>query len=200
MKILDQGTKLVGVYVSGGLDSAALLCKILDETAGTDVKVTCFTVKKRDSSIPYAARLVNKIAEHFNINLGHIVDIENDVVAYYLGNIGQTPVISLARDNPGMKLYMGINRMPLPDIKVFAHKLSVQYHDHNPFFASPFLSLNKPEILQIFYDLGCEHIIPYTKSCTRSDSYVPCGNCYSCEERAWGFEILNKVDPGTIPL
>lgn len=194
--------KSIGVYMSGGLDSAALLCLLLSTTP-VDVPVSCFTVRKRDHSIPYATRIVKQISKHFDRPITHVLNIENDYKAFLDGYIGNTPINKLMLMNPGMRLYMGLNRAPLPDIKIFNNTLKIRYGDQcfdNPAFASPFLNTNKPDIIKHLYDLGCEHIIPYTKSCTVSETHIPCGNCYSCEERAWGFEMLGKVDPGTIPL
>jgi len=188
--------------MSGGLDSASLLCLILANTPAS-VPITCFTVQKRDYSIPYAPRVVQKLSEYFNRKILHVLDVENDPVAFSNGYIGNTPIRKLMIEHPGMKLYMGLNRAPLPNIKIFKNSLKIRYSDHcydNPAFASPFLNTNKPDIIQHLYTLGCDHIIPYTKSCTVSDSHIPCNNCYACEERAWGFEMLGKEDPGTIPL
>ena len=44
----------IGVYVSGGLDSTALLCLILTELqriGRMDMPITCFTVAKSDMSV-----------------------------------------------------------------------------------------------------------------------------------------------------
>jgi 7-cyano-7-deazaguanine synthase in queuosine biosynthesis len=193
----------IGVYMSGGLDSATLLCLLLANSPES-IPVTCFTVQKKyDNSIPYAPRVVQQISKHFNRKILHVLDVENDPDAFSNGYIGKTTTRKLMVENPGMKLYMGLNRSPLPNIKVFKHLLKIRYGDHcfnNPAFASPFLNTNKTDIIRHLYDLGCEHIIPYTKSCSVSASHIPCNDCYACEERAWGFEMLGKEDPGTIPL
>jgi hypothetical protein len=65
------------------------------------------------------------------------------------------------------------------------------------YYTSPFLFLHKPQMLDIFYKLKCEEIIPYCHSCVIKEK-EQCGTCYSCEERAWGFEMLGKVDPSAL--
>jgi 7-cyano-7-deazaguanine synthase in queuosine biosynthesis len=98
-----------------------------------------------------------------------------------------------------MVTYMGINRMAPDEIRPFPQKLIIDYGwtPIGKVFSAPFLFLHKPQILDIIYQLGCEDLIPYTRSCNvQSDD--PCGECYSCAERKWGFDALGKTDPGTI--
>ena len=85
------------------------------------------------------------------------------------------------------------------DIRPFSQKLNVVYRDEPYIYRSPFLSLHKPQILDIYYKLGCENIIQYTHSCT-VQAVGSCNNCYSCKEREWGFtalgkDIINTVEP-----
>lgn len=86
--------------------------------------------------------------------------------------------------------------MPENEIVKFKNTLKVDYgHRKDRFvYYSPFLFLHKPQILDIFYKLGHEDLLPYTYSCTMQPK-IPCGNCYACEERAWGFKYLEKIDP-----
>ena len=49
-------------------------------------------------------------------------------------------------------------------------------------------------MLDIFFKLNVEHIINYCHSCVIQEE-GQCGKCYSCEERAWGFKMLDKQDP-----
>ena len=62
---------------------------------------------------------------------------------------------------------------------------------------SPFANLHKPQILDLLYKLDCDDLIPYTHSCVMTPVGT-CNNCFSCDERAWGFSALGKTDPGTI--
>jgi 7-cyano-7-deazaguanine synthase in queuosine biosynthesis len=64
---------------------------------------------------------------------------------------------------------------------------------NNTYYTSPFLFLHKPQMIDIFYKLAVEDIIPYCHSCVLQE-IKKCGVCYSCEERAWGFEMLGKQD------
>ena len=73
-------------------------------------------------------------------------------------------------------------------------KIDYGFNENSYVFNSPFLFMHKPQILDILYKLGCESVIPYTHSCTQLE-VGQCGLCYSCEERAWGFKMLDKQDP-----
>ena len=63
----------------------------------------------------------------------------------------------------------------------------------------PFIHLSKWQILETAYELGIEDLLPYAHSCSRQP-YSDCGECYSCEERQWGFDKINKPNPKFIPL
>ena len=194
----------VGVFVSGGHDSAALLCLVLSELKATGrldtVPVTAFTIVKDEGSTYYAQRVVKKVSEHFGVPIAHINNVPNSQDAYTAGRIGGHPIRKIWFENfRNMILYMAINRMAPDDIRPFPQKLNVVYRDETYIYRSPFLLLHKPQILDIYYKLGCENIIQYTHSCT-VQAIGSCNNCYSCKEREWGFtaltkEIINTVEP-----
>jgi hypothetical protein len=190
----------IGVYLSGGLDSAALLCLILAElkTLGklNDIPVTCFTVDKNDSSTVSSVQVLDQIKKHFNCDIVHVNNLKNDPIPNLEGNIGPNVISQIRNYDPIMILYMGINRMAPPELKTYKHPLKIDY-GYNKTSNIPFLFLHKPHIIDILYKLGCEDIIPYTRSCTQVDVGT-CGECYACEERAWGFEMLGKTDPSKI--
>jgi 7-cyano-7-deazaguanine synthase in queuosine biosynthesis len=190
----------IGVYVSGGLDSTALLCLILTELKNTgklhEIEVVCFTIAKSDGPTYYATQVIEQVEKHFNVKLTHINNIKNDPIPDLSGNIGPSPIKEIREYDPrNMIVYMGINRMAPPELKTYVHPLKINYgyQTQGYTFNSPFLFMHKPQILDIYYKLGCEHIIPYTHTCTRFE-VGQCNDCYSCEERAWGFEMLGKTD------
>jgi hypothetical protein len=194
----------VGVFVSGGHDSAALLCLILSELKATGrletVAVTAFTVIKDEGSTYYSQRIVKKVSEHFGVPIRHINNVPNSKSAYKAGRIGVHPIRQICIDNfQNTILYMAVNRMAPDNIRPFPQRLNVFYRDEAYIYKSPFLLLHKPQILDIYYKLGCESIIQYTHSCT-VQAVGSCNNCYSCKEREWGFtaltkDIINTVEP-----
>jgi 7-cyano-7-deazaguanine synthase in queuosine biosynthesis len=193
----------IGVYCSGGLDSAALLCLILTELRNTDklesMPVTAFTVLKNEGSTYYSSRVVEKVSAHFNIPVHHVNNLENNVISRAVGRIGMVPYkVTHARNKHDMEIYQGNNRMAPASIRPFKQVLKVQYTDEQVLWKSPFLNLHKPQIIDLFYKLGCEDIMPYTHSCT-VQAIDKCNNCYSCSEKAWAFNALGKEYIDTIP-
>ena len=79
----------VGVFVSGGLDAAALLCLIISELKATNrldsTGITAFTIIKDDGSTYYAQRVIDKISNHFGISITHVNNLLNDTDAYAAG-------------------------------------------------------------------------------------------------------------------
>lgn len=197
----------IGVYLSGGLDSAALLCLILTELQNIgklhSVPVTCFTITKSDCPNFYSKQVLAKISEHFQISHIEHVILENDDVSETWTNprneIGPNTINRVANYYPNMTVYMACNRMAPTEYITYTYPMQTD-HGHSVYgshYNSPFLFLHKPQMLDIFYKLNVEHIIPYCHSCVTQE-IGECGVCYSCEERAWGFTMLDKRDPGTI--
>ncbi len=196
----------LGICLSGGPDSAAGLCLILSELRrinmlGT-IPVTCFTVIKNDAATYYAPRLLEKIKSHFDVDIEHINNIENPsydmMPSYYDGDV-MNKIVSMKKN---ILIYTSMNMPPPPTIVKFnspypGSVADLSFNKKNR-ISHPFMALHKPQILDIFYSLGCEDLIQYTHSCVHQPIGT-CNNCFSCEERAWGFEMLNKTDPGTVP-
>lgn len=193
--------KQIGIYSSGGLDSTALICLILTELKNTNllgtIPVTCFTVVKAEGSTYYSQRVIEKISEHFDYKVNHVNNVENDSAARDYGRVGRTPIFKIRGIYKDTALYMGINRMASDDIRPFTQVLQLYYKDQPFLYNSPFLNMHKPQILDLYFKLGCEDIIQYTHSCT-VQALGACGECYSCNERKWGFDALGEIDPGTV--
>jgi tRNA(Ile)-lysidine synthase TilS/MesJ len=86
---IPENKEKIYVYLSGGLDSAALLCLILTELKNTDrlnsTTVVCFTVVKNDGSTFYAKRIIEQIAKLFDKEIQHENNITNDVYNFKKG-------------------------------------------------------------------------------------------------------------------
>jgi hypothetical protein len=197
--------KRVGVYSSGGHDSGAMLCLVLAELKATErldtVQVIAFTMVKNEGSTYYSERVINKISEHFGVSIIHTNNLPNGQSAYSAGRIGGSTIRDLWQQNHhNTVIYMSINRMAPDNIRPFQQTLKIFYEDESKWtnFKSPFLLLHKPQITDLYYQLGCEDIIPWTHSCTVL-AVGQCENCYSCKEREWGLAALGKEKIDTIP-
>lgn len=188
----------LGVYFSGGIDSTALLLLILSELRDTEqlktYPVTCLTISKKDFATEKSPIVLRAIEEKFNTSLGHINHLSN--YRRDPGTVRLHTTFKYFHNHPNTLFFIGNNKMPPEHLVKFENNLEVNYGDEKDkiLYYSPFLDLHKPQILDIFYKLGHEDILPYTYSCT-VQPHIPCNNCYACEERAWGFEMLKKQDP-----
>jgi len=193
----------IGLNFSGGPDSVALLCLILSELhrigkLGT-ISVVCFTVIKNDGATYYATRALEKIKLHFGCEIEHVNNIPNPAFNVLPSYFEDEVMLNIVGMKENMILYSGMNLPPtanLLDLAPSSTHLNQEFALENRIVA-PFYTMHKPQILDILYSLGCEHLLPYTHSCIMQ-AVGSCGKCFSCQERAWGFRELNKVDPGTI--
>ena len=194
----------LGVYLSGGLDSAALLCLILAELQATNNQdnylVHCFIIDKNEGQAQHALNVIKEAERIFDVNINF--DMYNNEPNDYTkpGRISNTVYKKISDQYTGMMFYQGLNDIPSADIKTFnstfeGYKNLTEHSSlSNKPAHFPFLKLHKPQILDIFYKLNCESVIQYTQSCTRKPS-GQCGECYWCEERSWAFNMLSKTDP-----
>jgi 7-cyano-7-deazaguanine synthase in queuosine biosynthesis len=192
----------IGVYLSGGLDSAALLCLIIEELKQVGlldtIQVLCFTVDKGEGQVQYAVNVVKEVEHLFNISLEHII-FANERFTNRPGRIGQDTYKKISEYTENIILYQGINNTPPPEVVTFNSTFegygnikSMTIYSKTLLF--PFLNLHKPQIIDILYQLNCSSVIKHTQTCTER-SAGNCGVCYWCEERAWGFNMLEKIDP-----
>ena len=190
----------IGLYLSGGPDSAALLCLIVRELIDTKMidqtPVHCFIVDKGEGQVNCAIDVIKEVERIYSVNITYEV-IEHLPDSEYPSRLGSRTCQLITDNNPNTIFYQVINNPPPAELK----KFSVTYRGYgeqeiiwlgnNQLMCFPFLHLHKPQILDVFYKLNCESVIQYTQSCL---SKGRCNNCFSCEERAWGFSVLGKTD------
>jgi 7-cyano-7-deazaguanine synthase in queuosine biosynthesis len=191
----------IGIFMSGGLDSSAMLSLILKELDETNrlktVSLTAFTIEKPTGETKYATRILKKFEDHFQVNIMHVNNIPNTEEAIRQGRMDSNVIVETCKQFNGL-MYLSGNNMPSSDIKIFKGSLGFVYRE-TPLYQQPFLNLLKPHMTDMLYKLGTDFIIPYTHSCSRQLK-GKCDLCYSCEERSWGFEQLGLTDPETIDL
>jgi hypothetical protein len=192
----------VGIFMSGGLDSAAMLSLIITELKNTarleTVPITAFTIEKPTGETLYSTRILDLFRKEFCVEINHVNNIKNSKNANLKSRMDRYVVLKTCRNFNGL-IYLSGNNMPPLSIKQFTKgSLGFKYPISSS-YQLPFLDLLKPQMIDILYKLKSEFVIPYTHSCSRQ--FVGrCDACYSCEERAWGFEQLGLSDPETKPL
>ena len=200
---LGNEIKRIGLFTSGGIDSSALLCLIMSELKATNrldtIPVVALTIVKGEGSTFYASRVVEQVSKHFGVKIEHQNNIPNNEPAYSFGRISRVSIEDVYENNKyDMDIYQANNRMAPDDIRPFSQTLKIFYPDEQVLYKAPFLNLHKPQIMDLYYKLGCEDIIPYTHSCTVL-ALGKCNKCYSCKEREWGFDALGRYYIDTIP-
>lgn len=193
--------KKVGVMMSGGLDSAALMCIIITELRNTkrleNTELHAFTVTKTDAASYYSNRVREKIEDFFDVSILHHNNIENTPWGLEIGRVPFETLVRTHVRHRDVLLYGAFNKMAPDNIRPFDATLKVKYPEHHKFYQLPFLNLHKPQLVDIYYKLGCEEIMPYAHSCAGGPLGY-CMMCYNCQERKWAFDMLGKIDPGTI--
>lgn len=199
------GYKKLGVLFSGGLDSTIVVCLLLNELKNIgqldNIDVICYTVCKTSGSTYYANRMIAQLEKTFLKKLDHVSNLDNPAI-----NITPTPLhmdtlLNLRNQYKDALFFTGL--MSYPDIseKIFVHTESMSnipnrlLREHR--VVQPFCHLYKYHVIDLYYKLHVEHLIPYTHTCTKQ-SIGTCNICTGCEERSWAFEVLGKTDPEPI--
>jgi hypothetical protein len=190
--ILDlPPTSKIGVLVSGGIDSALLYYLLLDikQQTNSPIEITPIVIHRKEGSKHFARPIVERINQIFDIykkpkQLGNTMLPEPQQVASAVMH-----AFSLLQLET---VYVGVisNR---PEHLIGFDPIPIVEH---PSVQTPFKNLEKSHVVDIYYQLGIEHILPFTHSCDQHET-VACGSCNGCRERAWGFNQIGKQDPIT---
>ena len=132
----------IGLFMSGGLDSSAMLTLILKELAETNrlktVSLTAFTVEKPTGEPMYATRILKKFEDYFQVNILHVNNIPNTEEAIRLRRMDINVILETCRNFNG-RMYLSGNNMPSSDIKIFKGSLGFTYKQ-TPLYQQPFLN------------------------------------------------------------
>ena len=173
-------TEKVAVTYSGGMDSTLLLYMLLKdkEERGLNTEIHCFTATQVGTKI----HSQNVLAlPQFAGKVIHHVDVPNPI------SESVRPVSKNLLEE-GWILYGASNAVPLEQIGGRYPPRPDKFPD-NPKFILPFVFLFKYHILDAYYKLGIQDVLPVTHTCTEQ-VHGECGQCYACRERNWAFAKL----------
>lgn len=199
-KFTVLNTPKIGLFMSGGIDSATLLGMIVTELTSTNrnIPITAYTTYKDTREQDYTPRIIKLISEHYDIQIEHINNLPNKPEYIKEGIADPQNMFDVYNQHNGnISIYAANNNQAPETFDIFKHR-TLQYTQQLNII-SPFLNSKKTQILDIMYQLKLDFLLPYTHSCAR----WPVGNCkdcYNCEERQWAFDVLGKINPETIPL
>ena len=194
----------IGLFLSGGLDSALLL----ELYAREKVNVTPYYIDRKEPLAHLyhesALRIVDKVNQTHNLNL-ELVDFEIPMDTDIMGHLIK------GKEILGDKvecMIVGDNIPPPSDITTgttIPWRLPVSQQFDYPEWELPFLHLDKSYIIKLMLDLNCEWILDLSRTCAEDlsiydpeliDQRLRCNICYCCVEREWAFNILGKTDTG----
>jgi hypothetical protein len=179
--------KQVGVFISGGIDSALLYYLLLKENQNRSHNIQPLVIARKEGSRYFARPIIDKINQLLGI----------DIPTKRVGNtsLPEPQQVTSAVEQAFRLLKLeeifvgliynrvehtiGFDPIPVPEL--------AGLH-------TPFKHLEKSHIISIYYQLGIQHLLEYTHSCDQSET-TPCGTCNGCRERAWGFAELSLTDP-----
>ena len=182
----------IAVLVSGGLDSA-LLYYLVKKLSLDDDRYTVipYTLERNDGSKSHAQLVIDYVHDILKIDrlsTSYIPLSNTD------SNLQVAEGITLVLKKSINLLYMGhIKTLPEHALHgVPTPYVPVDYEGFN----NPFKDLTKAHVVDLVTKLNIEKIFELTHSCVY-DMDDRCNVCNRCNERAWAFEQLGLIDPGT---
>lgn len=184
-------TKKYGIMLSGGLDSAILLGLILKQYP--NINIIPFTIPKYDGAKEHARNVVAHLNLKFKTTITSPIHVGDPNV--YHRQQSTTAVIEIFNKYFPDFLFNALNRIPeeLSSVKGAPQR---DKQSTNAKIILPFASMLKTEILELMYANELEDLTEITHSCTELQT-TRCRQCWQCQERAWAFAQLNKLDKGT---
>lgn len=189
----------VGIFVAGGLDSAILLCLIIEELNRTNrnTPIHIWTCDKPPDP-KNAARIVKIIGEEYNRELIYHDNFSVSDEAKANGVFDFQSTRDAYSQFDSIELYMAANnsweKTQWADLITHNNPTLSWSYPEEPHVTYPFLNMLKAQMIDIFYKLNKEHLMQYTYSCSKKE-HPRCNRCYSCIEAATGFSELGKIRP-----
>jgi 7-cyano-7-deazaguanine synthase in queuosine biosynthesis len=196
---IDIHDEDVGIYMSGGADSALLLYILMKNSTKKIHIFTCASRAKLFGTVKSSTEVVRKCVELTgNLNIAHhmhYVESQNDHVLF-------APYKEFINKGIINLIYHGVTMNPPANVlKTFNDKASpINRNPENIRFLynassklyTPLTFSNKQKICEMYKELDIEHtLFPLTRSCEDlSLTEGHCGTCWWCEEREWGFGKL----------
>lgn len=221
---LSEKWGTLGIQVSGGLDSALLLYlttnAIQKHQLNLKIQPISVFIPSKVKNIASTEAIIDKIREITGadfINNGLIFNMPTEETTTHNGKKDQF-FVNMIRNlfNEGkIDFEFNGNTKNPPDAarvgwKNDAHRqknrdsaASVYTTTHS---ASPHYNMDKSDIINLYIKHNIfDQIAPLTCSCDENISIVhefelnvPCGSCWWCKERRWGFESNNVEDPAPV--
>lgn len=221
---LGKDWHTVGIQLSGGLDSALLLYlttkAIQDNNLDLKIQPISVFIPSKVKNIASTEAIIDKIRELTGanfINDGLIFDMPIEETTTHDGKKDKY-FVNMIRElfhNGTINFeYNGNTKNPPEEARVGWKNDEHRQKNRDdassiystPHCASPHYGMDKADIINLYlkYDIF-DDIAPLTCSCDENidlvhelELNVPCGSCWWCEERKYGFESNNVEDPAPV--
>lgn len=181
----------VGVFLSGGPDSAILYYQLLAENSDAEFLrfIVPMCAPKFDGADHYAEIINDWVCAKFNAPPPPILYIGNPHQRHDL--IVRNAVINVMQFGIADFIFLADTTNPPETLSGLA---PVRERVDHPMIRQPFFDLTKDLVLSRFYEEGIEELLALTHTCTERPRGA-CWECWQCNERKWAFKQLGLVDP-----
>lgn len=181
MDISAPSEKSIGVFLSGGMDSALLLYLLAQRSD----KIKIFTIPKYDGAELYVGPIVFWINKRLGCNLPDPIIIGDPNANHELQvNTGLYKVYHTCDI-----FYFAGNSYPEDILPNGPNRTRRK----NPKEKQPFFDLYKTDIVKMYVEHDLMDLLTLTHTCTEQ-SLGRCNNCWQCRERQWAFKECGIED------
>ena len=190
----------IGMFISGGFDSALLLYLVNEINNRTFKKeknrstLTAYTVPKYDGSYDHSPNVVKWVNPNIEIKTVGDKDLPHNK---QVGSGVKEVMLSGEQDQVYIAHTVVHDWMDFPG----GLKVVRQENKHPKFIFMPHMDmkLDKADTIRLAKDLlsvdQFKQLCEITHSCTQTTG-KRCGVCWHCQERAWGFKQAEMTDYG----
>lgn len=194
-----------GMMLSGGLDSAILFYIILKQfkELGWTPKIRPFTMRKTNERIETANLMVDYLNSKFpEYKIPYTTVIGDPNVHHRLQGVAAWEEIVVTHLDIN-RIFYASNKVPDWDYSDFPldqfglpRGRPERSKGEGGYVLLPILNLYKFHTVDLVSEYEQEEIFTLSRSCTQSVEGPRCGQCFHCNERAWGFKHAKIQDPG----
>jgi hypothetical protein len=158
---------------------------LLLETQIYPTKISAYVIDRHNKPVTKAKHIHGLLLDRFKTKIElQVLDIPQ------VEQHKEVIVGSLILADKHQIVMSGVNKYPSNESIRPNHVF--QYFKDTETFKLPFKQLEKYHIIDAFYKLGIEDLLPYTHSCGLQLA-VPCQyHCFNCKERVWAYTVLGK--------
>jgi diphthamide synthase (EF-2-diphthine--ammonia ligase) len=188
--LLPKTPSKIGVFVSGGIDSAILYYILNLENKNQIHEIIPLSIMRKEGS-KYFSHLV---VAHINEELGL------PIIKPMIVGKPNLPDDQQVRSGVMEAFQKSFDFVYVGVIEQLAmHMIGWENIPANETekFKTPLAKLNKSHIIDLVTNLNQQSLFNITHSCSKYE-LGRCNACNGCNERAWAFEQLNYKDPGRL--